>query len=172
MAIFVNVNFSTFWTSSFYSLNRRFFVLEYHKRHFPGLYCLKKKIGKMAIFGPKPWVNPFGKMSIFRLFELLVFLTYNGVFSFQNIIKDIFLAYIAEKRKGGKMAIFEPKPWENVNYDMILKKMSIFRFFKLLFFVAQNGVFSFQNIIKDIFLTYIAKKKSWRSGHFLTKTMG
>ena len=42
-----------------------FFVLEYRKRYFPGLYCLKKKVGKMAIFGPKPWVNPFGKMSIF-----------------------------------------------------------------------------------------------------------
>ena len=27
----------------------------------------------MAIFGRKPWVNPFGKMSIFRLFELFVF---------------------------------------------------------------------------------------------------
>ena len=27
----------------------------------------------MAIFGPKPLVNPFGKMSIFRLFELLFF---------------------------------------------------------------------------------------------------
>ena len=34
----------------------------------------KKKVGKMAIFGPKPWVNPFGKMSIFRLFELVVFI--------------------------------------------------------------------------------------------------
>ena len=55
-------------------LGRRFFVLEYHKRHFPGLYCLKKKVGKMAIFGPKPWVNPFEKMSIFGLFELLVFI--------------------------------------------------------------------------------------------------
>ena len=52
----------------------RFFVLEYRKRHFPGLYYLKKKVRKMAIFGPKPWVNPFGKMSIFGLFELLVFL--------------------------------------------------------------------------------------------------
>ena len=57
----------------------RFFVLEYRKRHFLGLYCLKKKVGKMAIFGPKPWVNPFGKMSIFRLFELLVFIVYKGV---------------------------------------------------------------------------------------------
>ena len=34
----------------------------------------KKKVGKMAILGQKPWVNPFGKMSIFRLFELLVFI--------------------------------------------------------------------------------------------------
>ena len=49
-----------------------FFVLEYRKRHFPGLYYLKIKLGKMAIFGQKPWVNPFEKMSIFRLFELLV----------------------------------------------------------------------------------------------------
>ena len=57
-----------------YSLGRRFFALEYRKRHFPGLYSLKNKVEKTAIFGPKPWVNPFGKMSIFRLFELLVFI--------------------------------------------------------------------------------------------------
>ena len=41
----------------------------------------------MAIFGPKAWVNPFGKMSIFRLFQL--------------------------KKKVGKMAIFGPKAWVN-----------------------------------------------------------
>ena len=34
---------STFSTSGFYSLERRFFAIEYRKRHFPGLYCLKKK---------------------------------------------------------------------------------------------------------------------------------
>ena len=28
----------------------------------------------MAIFGPKPWTNPFGKMLIFPLSQLLVFL--------------------------------------------------------------------------------------------------
>ena len=42
----------------------------------------KKKVEKMANFGPKPWVNPFGKMSIFPLFELLVFVASKGVFSF------------------------------------------------------------------------------------------
>ena len=69
-----NVNFPTFRTFCFSSLERRFFVLEYRKRHFRGLYCLKRKVGKMAIFGPKPWVNPFGKVSIFGLFEVLVFI--------------------------------------------------------------------------------------------------
>ena len=68
-----NDYFLTFRTFRFYSLERCFLVLEYHKTHFPGLYCLKKKVGKMAIFGPKPWVNPFGKMSISLLFELCVF---------------------------------------------------------------------------------------------------
>ena len=69
-----NVNFSPFWTFSFYILEKRFSVLEYHKRHFPGIYCLKKKVRKMAIFGPKPWVQMFGKLSISRLFKLLVFI--------------------------------------------------------------------------------------------------
>ena len=48
----------------------------------------------MAIFGPKPWINPFGKMSIFRVFEGLVFIAWKGVFSVLNIVKDILMAYI------------------------------------------------------------------------------
>ena len=89
-----NVKFSTFGTSCFYCLERRFFNLEYRKRHFPNLQWLKKNVVKMAIFGPKPWVNPFRKMSIFRLFELQVFIAYKGVFSFYNIVKVIFQEYI------------------------------------------------------------------------------
>ena len=78
-----NVNFSTFRTF-FYSLKKRFLVLEYRKRHFPGVYCLKRKVGKMGIFGLKPWVNPFGRLSIFRLLKLFVFIAWKGVFSFYN----------------------------------------------------------------------------------------
>ena len=33
-----------------------------------------KKVEKMAILGTKQWVNPFGKMVIFGLFELVVFI--------------------------------------------------------------------------------------------------
>ena len=40
----------------------------------PWLNPFEKTVGKIAIFGPKIRVNPFGKMSIVRLFELLVFI--------------------------------------------------------------------------------------------------
>ena len=75
-----NANLSTFWTSCFYSLEKRIFVLEYRKRHFPGIYCLKKKVGKMVIFWAKPCVNPFGKMSISRLFLFFLFLKVRKAF--------------------------------------------------------------------------------------------
>ena len=74
--------FLEFLNFFFYSIERRFFGLEYRKGHFPGVYCHKRKSWKKANFGPKPWVNPLGKMSIFRLFDLLVFLAQKGVFSF------------------------------------------------------------------------------------------
>ena len=48
-------------------------LFSFKKSHFPGLYTALKKVGKKAIFGPKPW-KTFEKMSIFRLFELLVFI--------------------------------------------------------------------------------------------------
>ena len=54
-----------------------------------------KKSWKIGHFWTKPWVNPFGKISIFRLFQLLVSIASKGIFSFQNIAKDICLAYIA-----------------------------------------------------------------------------
>ena len=74
LTLWKNVSFFDFLNFSFLQPRKVFFVVEYRKTHFPGLYCLKKKVGKMAIFGLKLWVNPFGKMSIFRLFELCVFI--------------------------------------------------------------------------------------------------
>ena len=55
-------------------LFNRLFDVDYHKTHFPGLDCLKKKDAKMANFGPKPWTNPFGKVSIFDIFKFLFLL--------------------------------------------------------------------------------------------------
>ena len=107
----------------------------------------------MAIIGLKPWINPLEKISIFRVFELLVFIAQTGVVSFQNIVKQIFPGQIAKKIVG-KMAIFLPKPWVNP-----FGKISIFRLFEHLVFMAQKIVFLFQNIVKHLFLAYTAKKK-------------
>ena len=48
--------FLTFWTFCFYSLERRFFVLEYQKGHFAGLYCLQKESWKNGHF----WTQTMG----------------------------------------------------------------------------------------------------------------
>ena len=69
-----NVYFSTFWTCCFYRLERSFFDVEYRKDIFLAYFARKKKVGTRAIFEPKPWVNHFGKMSNYRLFERLVFI--------------------------------------------------------------------------------------------------
>ena len=59
----------------FISYKRRFFfVLQYRKRHFPGVYCLKKKVGIMALFDQNHGLSPLEKMSTFRVFELLLFI--------------------------------------------------------------------------------------------------
>ena len=68
-------------------------------------------------------------MAIFRFFELVVFIASKGVFSFSNIVNDLFFAYSAKKIVG-KMAFFGPKPWV-----IPFGKMSIFRFFELLVFI-------------------------------------
>ena len=61
---------------NFLFLQRRkaFFRFRISKKKFSWPILPKKEVGKMAIFGPKPWVNPFGKMSIFGLFGLVVFI--------------------------------------------------------------------------------------------------
>ena len=64
--------FRLFKTSCFYNLERNFFVLKYRKCHFPFLYWLKKKVGKKAIFGPKPWV--FFPLEKCQFFDFLNFL--------------------------------------------------------------------------------------------------
>ena len=120
----------------------------------------------MAIFGPKPWVNPFGKMSSFQLFELLVFIVQKSVFLFYNIGKDIFLASITKKKK------LEKWPFLDQNHGLPLSKNVTFWLCKLLVFIAQKGAISSQNIVKDIFLAYIAKKKKFEKWALLDQNHG
>ena len=90
----------------FYRLQRRFFDVEYRKRHFPSRYCVKKKVGKGAIFRPKPWVNPFWKISIFRLFEVLFFIAWKGFFFVLEYRKRHFPGLYCLKNKSWKNGHF------------------------------------------------------------------
>ena len=64
-----NDNFVNFWTSCFYSLERRFCVLEYHERHFPGLYCLKNNLEKWPFLDQNHGLTPLEKCQFFDFFE-------------------------------------------------------------------------------------------------------
>ena len=98
------------------------------KHIFLAYIALKKEDGKMANFGPKPWTNPFGKNSIFRLSQHLVFIAQKGVLSLQNTIKHIFLAHIALKKKMEKWPILDQ------NHGLTpLNKTQFFDFFNFLF---------------------------------------
>ena len=82
----------------------------------------------MAIFLPEPGINPLGKMSIFRLFELLVLIALKGVLSFQNIVKHIFLTYLAKEKK------VEKWPFLDKNHALSpLDKRKIIDCFNVLF---------------------------------------
>ena len=96
-------------------------VLGYRKRHFRGLYFLKKKVGKMAIFGPKPWINPFGKISSLSLFKLRVFFGLEKRFFVLEYSKRHFPGVYCLKKKVGKWPFLNQNhgltPLENVNFS-------------------------------------------------------
>ena len=122
---------------------------------------------KWPIFDQNHGLTLLKKITIFRLFELLVFIAQKHLFSLQNIVKHIFLAYVAQKKEDGKMANFSPKP--RINAFGI---MTIFRFSELLVFIAQKHVFFLVEYRKTHFpgLYYLLKKR-WKNCQFLTKTM-
>ena len=145
--------FRLFSTCCFYSLERRFLSLDYNKRHFPCLYCLKKKVDKMAIFEPKRCVNPFGKMSIFRLFSTCCFYSLERRFLSLHYHKRYFPGLYCLKTKVEKMAIFGPKP-------------------SCCFYRLERRFFSLDCHKKHFPDLYYLKRKSSKNGHFWTKTMG
>ena len=131
----IKFSFIDFLNFLFLKLRKTFFLsrilLEYHKTHFPGQYCLKKKTKKIAHFGPKPWTNPFEKISIFRLFWTFSFSSLKNSFFILEYHKTHFPRLYCLTKKHGKIANFSWKPWTNP-----FEKISIFRLFELLVFKA------------------------------------
>ena len=108
-----------FFNFLFLQARKAVFFLEHHKTHFPGLYCQNTKRWKISIFGPKPCTNPFGKNVNFSTFLTSCFYSLERRFFFQNILKGIFLAYIAGKNTVQKWTILDQNQldqplWKNV----------------------------------------------------------
>ena len=57
-----------------YSSERRFFDLEYHKRHFPELYCLeKKKLEKWPFLDQNNGLTPLEKSAFLDFFNFFFY---------------------------------------------------------------------------------------------------
>ena len=117
--------FLIFWTSCFYSLERLFFVQKYRKRHFLGLYCLKKKVGKMAIFGRKSWVTALEKCQFIDFLNLF-FYSLKRRFFVLEYGKRHFLGHYCVKRKLEK--------WQFLNQNHGLTPLEKCQFFNFLIF--------------------------------------
>ena len=121
---------------------------------FLNFLCLlpgKKKLEKWPLLDQNHGLIPLEKCQVFDFFELYVFIALKGVFSFQNIIKDIFLIYIAEKKR------MEKRPVLYRNHGLTpLEKCQVFHFLNFMFLQPRKAFFSLQNIRKDIFLAFFA----------------
>ena len=123
-----NVNFSTFWTSCFYSLERLFFVLEYHEIHFPSLNCLKKNFQKWPFLDQNHRLTSLKKCQFFSFFNFLFLEARKTFFRSRILKKYIFLAYVAWKIK------FEKWPFLDQNHGLTrLEKCQFFYFLNFLF---------------------------------------
>ena len=125
----------------------------------------------MAIFGPKPWVNPFAKMSIFEpfftfyLFYLSCFYRLERRFLFQIIVKRHFPGLYCQKKKLEKWPILDQ------NYRVIpMEKSQFFDFQNFLFYRLKRRFFDVQYRKRHFPCLYCLKNKSWKNGHLQSKT--
>ena len=113
----------------------------------------------MAIFGPKAWVNPLGKMSIFRLFELLVFFSLERPF-LSRISKNTLSGPILPKNKK-----FEKSPFLDQNHRLTpLEKCQFFDFFNFFFLQPRKPFFRSREYLKRHFPSLyclIRKLEKW-----------
>ena len=122
----------------------------------------------MAIFGQKPWVNPFEKMSIFRVFEDFCFYSLERRLFVLEYRKRHFRGLHCLQKKVGIWPFFDQNHeltpfWENVNFSSFLT----FCFYRL-----ERRFFVLEYLKRHFPGLYFLKNKSWKNGHFWTKTMG
>ena len=128
-----------------------FFVLQYHKRNFPGLYCPKKKLEKWPFLDQSDGLTRLEKCQFFDCLSVLFFLPRNAFFCLE-----------CHERGFPGLYCLKKKSWINghfwtKNHGLSpLEKCQFFDCLNFLFLQPRKAFFSFYNIIKDIFLALIA----------------
>ena len=114
----------------------------------------------MAIFGPKPWVNPFGKMSIFQLFEIGVFFRLEGRFFVLEYRKRHFPSLIRVKKR------LEKRPFLDQKHGLTpLEKYEFFTLINLWFFFLERRFLVLEYRKRHFPAQFCQKKRSWKNDH-------
>ena len=124
-----------------------------------------EKVGKMDIYGPKPWLNPFGKMVIFFDFLNFLFLQLRKAFFPSRISsKTISQSILPKKKKLVKW------PFLDQNHGLTpLRKGQFFDFLKFLFLYFRKAFFRSGISLKKFFWLILPKKKKLEKRPFLDK---
>ena len=112
-------------------------------------------------------LTPLEKNQFFDFLNFLFFFPQKGVFLVQNIIDYIFLVYIAKNKK------VKQWPFLDQNHGLTpLAKCDSFYFLNFSFFQPRKAFFRSRISQNTFFRSIMGKKKSWKKGHFWTKTIG
>ena len=121
----------------------------------------------MTNFGPKPWVNLFEKMSIFRLSQTFYFYSIESRCFVVKYHKRHFSILYCLKNKDGKMAILGPKPWVTP-----LENCHFFDFLNFLFLQLRKAFFRCRIPQKTFSWPILPKKKKLEKWKFLNQNHG
>ena len=131
--------FFHFLTSYFYRLERRFFVLEYHKRHFLRLYCQKNKLEKWPFLDQNHGLTPLKKFQVFDFLNFLFLRPNNAFFRSRISLKTFSLPILPKKKKLEKWSFFDQ------NHGLtFLEKCQFFDFLDFLFLQPRKAFFRFR----------------------------
>ena len=144
----------------------RFFALEYHKTHSPGLDCLKKKMEKWPILNQNHGLTPLKTYQFFFFFNTL-FLKPTKAFFRARISQNTFSwPRFSKTKKMEKWPILDQDhgltPLENLKFSTF----STFCFYspERRFFAGEYYKTHFPGLD-------CPKRRRWKNGQFWTKTM-
>ena len=105
--------FDFFTCFFFYNQNRRFFLLAYRATHFLGLFCLIKKMEKVAIFDQNHGLTPFENSTCLDFIHCPFYSLKRGFF-FLEYHKTHSRGLFCPKEKDGKISNFYSTLYTNL----------------------------------------------------------